>query len=338
MKRGGRPLRFLVLVFGAWIGLRTWQLWPDPPVPEMFRQVVRRSATLRDPPRTVIVSRSTSDVAPAPSAPPNQQAVAALRFAAGSAAADVVASAAQVDPAEKERASSAYTLGLLGMVRYGTPAPPASGARRWSASGWAMLRESGAGGGVATPQLGGSQAGIRIARTLDQASRLALVARVAAALDTRQQEAALGLDWQPTALPVRIVAERRIGLANQRGGTAIGLVGGATDRPLPGGLRLDGYAQAGALIRDRVEGYADGALHLTRQVVSRGGRTTIALGLGLWGGAQRDAGRLDIGPAATLDLPVGSASHLRLAVEWRQRIVGDARPASGPALSIGTDY
>ncbi len=69
-----------------------------------------------------------------------------------------------------------------------------------------------------------------------------------------------------------------------------------------------------------------------------GDGATFALGIGLWGGAQRGATRFDLGPAATIDLPVTRAAHLRVALEWRQRVVGAARPGSGPALSIGTDY
>lgn len=343
MKRAGRPLRFLMLVFGAWTGLRTWQLWPDPPASAATRAVVRR-----------IAAGQVARLAMATAVPPTDM-VAMLAADRGdvrpipvprAATATTTAGPVAKQPPATATAATAthaadppvHTLGLFGMVRYGTPAPPPADKRRWSVSGWAMLRGSGPGSGVATPQLGGSQAGIRIARTLDAHGRVAIAARVAAALDTRQQEAAIGLEWRPLALPVRIVAERRFGIANQRGGSALGLVGGIDDHSLPGGFRLDGYAQAGLVFRDRGEAYADGALHLTHAVARSQGGTTIALGLGAWGGVQRDARRLDVGPAATLDVPLGTASHLRLALEWRQRVAGDARPASGPALSIGTDY
>ena len=338
MRHGGRPLRFLVLVFGAWIGLRSWQLWPDPPVPKLIRHAMRRIGARRDPLGPMIMSRPPSTIIVAASTGPTEKTTAPAYQMPAIVDPPMVALATPDPPAIQQEASPSYLVGLLDMVRYGTPLPATPSARHWSASGWAMLRGSSAGSGVATPQLGGSQAGIRIARTLDRQGRLAIATRVAMALDTRQQEAAVGLDWRPTALPVRIVAERRIGLANQRGGTAVGLVGGVSDRPLPGGFRLDGYAQAGTVIRAEPEGYADGAMHVTRRVTGSGGGATIALGFGVWGGAQRDALRLDIGPAATLDAPIGHASHLRFAVEWRQRVAGDARPSSGPALSIGTDY
>ncbi len=192
---------------------------------------------------------------------------------------------------------------------------------------------------MATPQLGGSQIGLRFARTLDRRGRIAVVARVAAALGARQQEAALGVEWRPTALPVRLVAERRIGIAGIAGGTAIGLVGGVSGRALPAGFRLDGYAQTGAIARQgEVEGYADGSVRVARPLFRTGGGVALDLGIGAWGAAQRDAQRIDIGPAIGMALPIGPAARVRFALEWRQRIVGDARPASGPALSIGTDY
>ena len=55
------------------------------------------------------------------------------------------------------------------------------------------------------------------------------------------------------------------------------------------------------------------------------------------GGAQRGAARVDIGPSAGLVVPVG-ASAVRVTLDWRQRIAGDAAPGSGPALSIGSDF
>jgi hypothetical protein len=238
-------------------------------------------------------------------------------------------------PVEK---TASYVLGLLGMIRYGAAAPPPSAPRRWSASGWAIVRGAGPGGGVATPQLGGGQAGLRVARTLDARGSLAIAARVATALDTRQQEGALGLEWRPTRLPVRLVAERRFGLARQRGGAAAGLVAGVSAEPLPIGFRLDGYAQAGAVLRDRMEGYADGALRIARPALRTGGGTILSLGVGAWGAAQRDARRLDVGPSALLEVPLGDAPTVRIALEWRQRVAGAARPGSGPALSIGADY
>lgn len=344
MSRNGRPLRFMTVVLGMWIGARVYLLWPDAPLPPALREAVRRTMprgpqVASAPPMTAS-ARARDPGSRRPPAPPASLADHA-RTAPVHTAAPGTTPAPASPPAGGESPatdSPAYVLALLGMVRYGAPEPPPATARRWSASGWSILRGAGRGGGVATPQLGGSQAGVRIARTLDAHGRLAVAARVAAALDTRQQEAAVGLEWRPARLPVRVVAERRIGVANIRGGTALGLAGGIDAQPLAAGFRLDGYAQAGAVARGGVEGYADGAVRLARPLFRTASGATLDLGVGAWGAAQRGARRLDAGPAATLVLPVGDGPRVRIALEWRQRILGNARPASGPALSIGADY
>ncbi|MDR6789050.1 hypothetical protein J2Y58_002419 [Sphingomonas sp. BE138] len=348
MTGAGRPLRFLLLVLGAWIGLRTWQLWPEPPVPPAARDAVRRVMAHASAPAVPAIDRAASVAAPAPRMASAAQAAPAIGSSIGDGGRMGQMRAIPVDSPEVPVAAAtpveetpAFVMGLLGMVRYGTPAPPTPTARRWSASAWTIVRASGVpefGAGVATPQLGGAQAGVRIARTLDPAGRFAIAGRFAAALGTRQQEAAVGIEWRPLALPVRVVAERRFGVANQRDGTAVGLVGGVSDRALPAGFRLDGYAQAGAVVRDDVEGYADGAVQVARPVLGRSGGVAIALGVGLWGAAQRGAARLDVGPSATIEVPTGAVPRVRVALEWRRRVAGDARPASGPALSIGTDF
>jgi hypothetical protein len=337
MTGAGRPLRFLVLVLGAWIGMRTWQLWPETPFPPIVRDAVRRVIARRMPPVDHRSSAEASEraVRSAMFVPPRRAVFAGRVETSAAPSIPPPAARGAVDPPKE---SASYTLGLLGMIRYGAPEPPPATARRWSASGWAIMRGSGPGGGVATPQLGGGQAGIRIARALDASGRVAIAARVASALDTRQQEGALGIEWRPTRLPIRVVGERRFGLANQRGGTAIGAVGGVSEQPLPTGFRLDGYAQVGAVLRDRAEGYADGAVRVARPVLRSDGGTVLSLGVGAWGAAQRGAQRLDVGPAAMLEVPLGEAPRLRIALEWRQRIAGEARPGSGPALSIGADY
>jgi len=85
--------------------------------------------------------------------------------------------------------------------------------------------------------------------------------------------------------------------------------------------------------RDRAEPYADGAARATRRI----GHGRFAIGAGIWGAAQRDAARLDIGPSATLALPV-AGRDFRFALDWRQRVAGSARPGSGVALTLGSDF
>ena len=217
---------------------------------------------------------------------------------------------------------------------YGTAEPPLR-PDRWSLSFWTIARAGVQRAGVATPQLGGSQAGVRVAYALTD--RLAVAGRAAAALATRQSDAAVGVEWRPTALPVRLVAEQRAGIERARGGPSLGVVGGVSGVPLAAGFRLDGYGQAGVIGRDGAEGYADGAIRAARVVAGEGKAMSLDLGLGAWGAAQRDARRVDVGPSVAAVLPVGGR-RVRVTLDWRQRVVGQARPDSGPALSIGGDF
>jgi hypothetical protein len=96
-----------------------------------------------------------------------------------------------------------------------------------------------------------------------------------------------------------------------------------------GGLRLDAYAQAGIVGTRARDLYADGSARVT---VPAG---PVEVGAAVAGGAQPEAARLDAGPVLSLRLP---EARLRVSAEWRFRIAGDARPGSGPALTIGTDF
>jgi hypothetical protein len=185
-------------------------------------------------------------------------------------------------------------------------------------------------------QLGGSQAGARLTYALGDARRVALSARVSAPATGRGAELALGIDWQPGKVPVHLIVEHRLALDGGRGGPAALVVGGIDPVAIGAGFRLEAYAQAGAIHRTRIEPFADGALRITRPVATIG-RTRIDLGAGSWGGAQRGAARLDIGPTLALAIPVADRS-VRLTLDWRHRIAGRAAPGSGPALSIGSDF
>ncbi|MBX9859084.1 MAG: hypothetical protein K2Y20_05760 [Sphingomonas sp.] len=210
------------------------------------------------------------------------------------------------------------------------------GASRLSGSAWLIAR-SGAGlsqsplGG----QLGGSQAGIRLAYAIDRQRRLALVGRIATPLAGPGREAAAGIEWQPTRLPVRIVAEQRLAIDGGGGGPAIGVVGGVGPVPI-GDFRLEAYGQAGVIGRERGVGYADGAVRIERPMAKRHG-VSLAAGIGAWGAAQPGAARIDVGPVLTATVPIRER-RVRVALEWRARVGGQAAPGSGLALTIGGDF
>jgi hypothetical protein len=329
----GRPLRFLAGLAAVWIGVRVAQLVPDDrPIRGMFVEAVAppvTTAPARVPPRALArvaeysaLARLTPIFHFQPAARP---VVVPPRLEPESRAPAAALPAHATEPPSADPRQFAYTIAAV---------PLAQTASRFAGSAWLIVR-----GGAATPfapQLGGSQAGLRLTYAIDAARRLSLAGRVSGALGARQREAAIGLDWRPTALPIHLVAEQRIGIEGVRGGPSLGLVGGIGPTPIVGDIRLDAYAQGGAIARDGIEGFVDGAVRIA-QPVATFGPARLELGLGVWGGAQRDAARLDAGPAASLALPIGGRG-VRVSLEWRQRLAGRAAPASGPALSIGGDF
>jgi hypothetical protein len=212
--------------------------------------------------------------------------------------------------------------------------PPA--ARRWSASAWLVARGgSMAGNGAFGPaQLGGSQACGRLRYALTRS--IALSGRLSTPLRGIGREAGLGVEWQPLKIPLSILLERRVSLDSARSGTALGAITGINPTRVFRRLELEGYGQAGVVARGRRELYADGALRLLQPVAS-GKVARLAVGMGVWGGAQRGASRVDVGPSMVATVPTGGPT-LRVAAEWRQRVAGNAAPGSGPAVTLGTDF
>ncbi|QIG81634.1 hypothetical protein [Stakelama tenebrarum] len=339
MTRRGRPLRFLALVCTGWVGLRIAILWhATGSLPQAIEAVVPVAA----------LAAPTAHPAPDPATGQAPASVSAGRKNAATPPPPTRLRPSAPDPFDPARAQLAMAV----MVRYGDPeyvagapqtapspsvvpatAPPSLG---WSGALWVLRRGNGvraAAPGAA--QLGGGQAGIRVAYRAGPRGALALAGRLTAPLEGQGREATMSVEWQPTRLPVRIVAERRVALDGGADGTGAGIIAG-TQADIPAGFRLEAYGQAGGVLRDRLEPYADGAVRVLRPVRRRG-KTQLSLGAGAWGGAQRGIARVDIGPAAVIDFPAGD-KHLRLAFEWRERIAGNALPGSGLAVTLGADF
>lgn len=165
---------------------------------------------------------------------------------------------------------------------------------------------------------------------------MAIVGRIAAPLKGIGREAAVGVEWRPTALPVRLVAEYRVALDSRVSGPAAGIIAGTGPAPIALGFELETYGQAGIIRRRRTEPFAEGAARLSRRFLAIGG-ATVDLGLGGWGGAQRGARRFDAGPSLGVRIPIAGKT-IRASVDWRQRVAGNARPGSGPVLIVGSDF
>lgn len=219
--------------------------------------------------------------------------------------------------------------------RRGTAALPGKAGSRWSFAAWSFLRRSDAAALAPGGTLGGSQAGAlaRFRLNRDPGRPLALAVRATSPIDRPDgAEAAVGVDWQPSRrVPVRLLAERRQRLGRD-GRSAFGLTlhGGVSDSPV-GGLRIEAYAQAGIVGTRSRDLFGDGALRLSVPL----GR--VRLGAGAWAAAQPGLARLDFGPQALLRLPV-AGRNLAVAADWRFRVAGSAKPDSGPALTVATDF
>jgi hypothetical protein len=192
-------------------------------------------------------------------------------------------------------------------------------------------------------QYGGGQSGLIATYALSRfsgdthQSKIALLLRGAIAHDnTAEREAAAGLRWHPARdVPFSVTVERRFRNARSDAFAAY-LAGGVSERALPLDFRLDGFAQAGFVAQKDGGAFFDASARAKRGV-SHIGAVAIRAGAGVWTGGQQGVFRIDVGPTISGDIPLAD-TRLSLSADWRFRIAGDARPASGPALTLSTGF
>ena len=207
------------------------------------------------------------------------------------------------------------------------------GIDRLSMSAWAMMRRDPGSPSLATNgQLGGSQAGSRLLWRFDP--RFAASIRTSAPIGgvTRTAELAAGLRWQLSRrLPVALTVERRQSFGADKGASGFALFaeGGVYDRPIMARFNLDSYLQAGVVGVRHHAAFVDGSATLTRPVWRQ-----LSAGFGVWGGAQPGLARFDAGPRLSLRL----GSKMRVHVDYRQRLAGQAAPGSGPVLTLAGNF
>lgn len=210
------------------------------------------------------------------------------------------------------------------------------GLDRLQLSAWAMLRGrqglvSGPSGIATGGTLGGSQAGARL--TYNVNSHIAATMRTSSDVGRRGGEVAAGIRLQPVrGIPIWINAERRQRIGSLGGGRnafALFLEGGVYDRPMPWRFRLDAYLQGGVVGFNKRDRFIDGALTLTRPLYKN-----FAGGIGFWGGAQPGLYRIDAGPRLSYRM----RDNIRVHLDYRQRLAGNAEPGSGPVVTLAADF
>jgi len=235
------------------------------------------------------------------------------------------------------------------------PPPFAAVARadRWSLDAWAFWREGSQATPVAqnrVPVYGASQAGTTLRYRLAPDSThdpQAFVRGYRALVPDGETELAIGASVRPAgSIPISVVAELRG--TDDRVGTELRPAAYAfteiAPADLPAGFSLEAYGGAGYVGGRAETAFIDGLMVATREVartddgdgiVPRGLR--VNLGGGAWGGAQRDASRLDIGPSMRLDFSVAEVPA-RLSIDYRERVAGNAAPRSGITATLSTRF
>lgn len=226
----------------------------------------------------------------------------------------------------------------------------ASASDRWSVDAWGFWRQGSDAAPISqgrVPIYGASQVGAiaQFRPDLGMPGDVRIFARGYRALVNRgEAEISLGVSARPArSVPLRAYAEMRYTDApfSTQWRPAAFIVTELPRQNLPGRIQLEAYGQAGWVGGKFATPFADGQMTLAREVASFAGSATapvrLSVGGGAWGGAQRDADRVDIGPHMRLEWQMGSVPA-RLSVDWRERISGDAAPESGLAATLSTSF
>ena len=376
VRRRGQPLIALVLVMISWVGARA-ALWDSaaiiaPAAPAPPQALQPKPATIAAPhqaPRLTRPSRPER-AAPAPVVQPTLEAPFAPLAAPTTTPPPLpAASSAETAPPLTPRVAAAHQdLWLAGMsllpadpaLAMAAPAalrplPPAvaqAAAPRWSADGWLLLRSGGnlfnapgaglPGAVIPAGFYGGSQGGLILRYFLAPGSTMnpALYVRGSSGIEhPRGEEVALGFSLRPIpGLPVRLMTEGRVTgtISGNIVRPAAALVSELPPARLPLGTRAEAYVQAGYVGGRGATVFVDGQARLEKPLV-RVSSFELRAGGGVWGGAQRGASRLDVGPTATVSFRLGQVGT-RLSADYRWRVAGNAAPGSGPVVTLSAGF
>jgi hypothetical protein len=350
--RRGEPLVALVGLLFAWVGARA-MFWESPFPVAQGAPLVSHSASL-------VGGSFMTGPALAPSAAFAMEALdEALPRAFAPTILQVAVPTTEISsasvPSSEPRVPGApahTSLAAIPAASVSLPPPPGmlagpeKPASRWSGDAWLLIRPA-ANAGPAVGALGGTygatQGGAVVRYRLGAAgprTPFAYLRATASPRDRWSEEAAMGLAARPLAsVPVRAQVELR--LAHDHGAAlrarpAAFAVTELAPVALPLGARAEVYAAAGYVGGRGATAFAEAQARIDR-ALARVGRTTLRAGGGAWGGAQRGASRLDLGPGVTIETTAGKLP-LRASLDYRLRVAGKARPGSGVALTLSTGF
>jgi hypothetical protein len=361
----GTPLAMMGLLLAGWVGARAL-VWENP-FPAAFAPLAE--AAPASPPRSApaqIAAHRPTDavaVAAAPAARPRGArsdgafALLGSGFAVGmdphyAAAHQYLWRAALRAPlAPPSRVMTAYAAAAADDDPPFLPASPARRqAGRWSLDAWGFWRQGSDAAPISqgrVPIYGASQVGAVLHYRLAPANARdpRLYARAYRAMVRRgESEVALGASLRPLPrVPVRVFGELRYtdSAFRSEARPAAYAVTELAPIALPLGTQLEAYAQGGWVGGTDDTLFADGQASLTRAVgpvaEATDNAVRLSLGAGAWGGAQEGAHRIDLGPTMRLDVTLGKVPA-RLALDWRERVEGDAGPGSGAAVTLSTRF
>lgn len=368
----GTPLALFALLMAGWIGGRVvfWEgpLRPLPspaePLPQAALLLAQASPVPALAPQP-LPEPATAALAPSPAAirVPAPAAARPLRVPqprAGLAGPRLAGAAPQVlapatsSPSRAEPATSPL-LPAQQQAQQAAPLPfPPQAAlprpERWALDAWGFFRQGSDSAPISqgrVPIYGASQIGaiaqLRVAARSRHDPRLYL--RAYRAMVARgESEGAAGGSIRPIAgLPLRAFAELRYTDGPFARGVrpSLFLVSELPPQALPADFTLEAYGQAGWVGGEFATPFADGqaslARELTRFTAPGGIPLRLSAGVGAWGGAQKDAQRLDIGPTLRLEWTMGQVPA-RFSIDWREQVAGDAAPESGIAATLSTSF
>ncbi len=216
--------------------------------------------------------------------------------------------------------------------------------RRWSADSWLFWREAShhQEATPSAPLYGANQMGGILRYKLGDAGSSApqlAVRTYRALIEARESQLGLGVSTRPIAsMPIRSHLE--IQTAVHPADTEVRAAGFVTTElpaiELSDRVDAEVYAQAGYVSGTHASLFAQGQALVSRDL-SEFRLDNLRVGAGAWAGAQRGAERIDIGPSIHVTAQLAD-TPVRLSLDWRERIAGDALPPSGIAATVSTHF